>query len=165
MPESKLVALLFDTWEDADRAFAGLDEADALTRHDGGSAPAWTLSHMTAGVDFLINARVRQGSVHPTLGRQFAQFGTTGEADDWPGIQAAVREVRAGLRAYLEPLTDADLERLRFPATGPWPETSLRYILCRAITHHYFHIGEVASKRSRLGHRAGDFPGPLAASL
>ena len=97
MPESKLVALLFDTWEDADRAFVGLGEADALTRHDGGSAPAWTLSHMTAGIDYLINARVRQGSVHPTLGQQFAQFGTTGEADDWPGIQAAVAEVRAGL--------------------------------------------------------------------
>ena len=54
------------------------------------------------------------------------------------------------MRAYLDPLTDADLEGIRFPATGPWPETSLRYILYRAITHHYFHIGKVASKRARL---------------
>ncbi len=29
------------------------------------------------------------------------------------------------------------------------------------LTHHYFHIGEIATKRSRLGQQVGDYPGPL----
>ena len=34
----------------------------------------------------------------------------------------------------------------------------------RTISHHYFHIGEIASKRDRLGHQVGDYPGALTES-
>ena len=37
-------------------------------------------------------------------------------------------------------------------------ESKLAGLLC---AHHYFHIGEIATKRSRLGQRVGDYPGPL----
>ncbi len=37
----------------------------------------------------------------------------------------------------------------------------LRHALLRICAHHYFHIGEIATKRSRLGQQVGDYPGPL----
>ena len=42
---------------------------------------------------------------------------------------------------------------------------SPRYALMRISAHHYFHIGEIAWKRDRLGHSVGDYPGRLEASL
>ncbi len=162
MPRSALVGLLYGAWDDLDRVLEGVTPEEALTRHDGASAFAWTLGHVTGNLDFLVNERVRGGSMHPTLRRQFEAFGTTGDASDWPGVLAAVRDVRASLRPFLEPLTDADLERFRFPATGDWPEISLRYILYRVIAHHYYYIGEIATIRNRHGHPAGDCPGALA---
>lgn len=165
MPASKLVALLLNTWNDADRVFDGLSDAQALERHDGGSCFAWTLSHLTVGMDFFINATLRGGRVHPVLASQYERFGFSGEADDWPGIVSAVKDVRREIRYYLEGLSDEDLERTRVPAVREWPETPLRYILYRQITHHYYHIGEVAAKRSRSGYDAGDYPGPLADAM
>ncbi len=156
---------MFDTWDNADRVYAGLTEVDALKKHDGGSSFAGTLLHITALMDFHINARVRSKEMHPLFARQYQQFWQTGQADDWPGILAAVKEVRASLRAYLEPLTDADLERIKFPPTYQWPEATLRYILYRGVTHNYFHIGEVAAKRDKLGHKVGEYPGPLADAM
>ena len=44
------------------------------------------------------------------------------------------------------------------PAWGPFPATTLRYLVFRTIAHAYYHIGEVATRRGR----EQDFPGALA---
>jgi hypothetical protein len=165
MPKSKLVALLYNTWEDADRVFAGLSDADALERYEGGSCFAWTLFHVTVGMDFFINAVLRGRRVHPTLASAYERFGSSGDADDWPGIQAAVKDVREETRSYLDGLTDEELQQTKVPAVRQWPESALQYIVFRQIAHHYFHIGEVATKRTRLGHDMGDYPGTLADAM
>ena len=73
--------------------------------------------------------------------------------------------MRAAARAYLEPLSPADLD-LTIPYDGSLAHLrerglNLRYAVLRACAHHYFHTGEIASLRSRLGHDAGDYPGRL----
>lgn len=163
----KLGALLFDAWDDLDRAYEGLSIEDAVNHADGSSF-AWTLAHTTNTVDW-INVRIRGLDPHPLLGQGRFRFGGGGVADDWDDICAAVGEVRAALRPYLESVSAADLDRVhpyegsiaRLRETG----LTLRYALSRVIAHHYFHLGEVASKRDRLGHSVGDFPGSLKHSL
>ena len=100
---------------------------------------------------------------HPLLSERHFRMGGTGEADDWPTIRQAVAEVRAGVRDYLSGIGEGDLDRvvpydasitaLREPGVSP------RYSLARMAAHHYFHLGEIATKRSLLGHRVGDYPG------
>ena len=76
-------------------------------------------------------------------------------AEGWKSIQAAVREVRATVRNISQDLGDIELE------AGP-PDllhgSVLRYAIMRAISHHYFHIGEIASKRDRPGTRGRRLP-------
>ncbi len=42
---------------------------------------------------------------------------------------------------------------------------TLRYAILRMSAHHYFHIGEISTKRDRLGHSVGDYPGRLRRCL
>ncbi len=158
---SKLVSLVFNMWDDADRAFAELSAEEATTQHDGGSSFGWTLVHQAAFEDGFINVAVRGLPRHPVLQQQFEQHRASGASDQWPAILDAAREVRASLREYLAPLSDAELETIAAPATSRRPAYALRYILMRDVAHTYFHIGEVASKRDRLGKGTGDYPGPL----
>lgn len=156
---STLVGAVIDMWADVDRAFAGLSEADALARHGGGSAFAWTLQHIAGFADGQINVRLRGGARHPVLLDQFERFREQpGTADQWEAVQRAVRELRAELRAYLEPLSEADVSTLLAPATARAPAQPLRLLLMRDIAHTYYHVGEVAAKRDQLGQRTGDYP-------
>ena len=73
------------------------------------------------------------------------------------------------MRQYLQPLDEQALE-LTIPYDGslaPVRERglSLRYAILRNVAHHYVHIGEIATKRERLGQQAGDYPGLLAEAL
>lgn len=66
--------------------------------------------------------------------------------------------MRDTARRYLDPLTDADLDRsIEFRGR----DNTLRYILMRMAAHRYFHIGDIASIRSRDGHSVGDYPDAL----
>lgn len=163
----KLAALLFDAWHDFDRVYEDLTPGDAVSRADGSSF-AWTLAHTTNTLDW-ISVRVRGLEPHPLLGQDRFRFGGAGEAADWDEIRAAVSEVRAALRPYLESVTTADLDRIHAyeGSIAPLRETglTLRYAISRVIAHHFFHLGEVATKRGRLGHSVGDYPGPLEHSL
>lgn len=158
---SKLVSLVFNMWDDVDRAFGELSPEEATTQDDGGSSFGWTLVHQMAFEDGFINVAIRGLPRHPTLQQQFGQHRSSGASDQWPAILDAVREVRDSLREYLTPLSDADIETIHAPATSRRPANPLRYILMRDVAHTYFHIGEVASKRDRLGKGTGDYPGPL----
>src|SRR3990172_2584467 len=109
MANSKLVGLLFEAWNDFDRALAGLDDAQAVRSADGSSF-AWTAAHVANQVDAWINVRFAGRPPHALIGETRFRVGGSGAADGWPGIRAAVAEVRRAARAYLEPLSDADLD-------------------------------------------------------
>ena len=86
-------------------------------------------------------------------------------ADEWTAVQGGVGEVRDAARRYLENMTDEDLN-LSIPYSGSVTSLRerglvLRYAIMRSSAHHYFHIGEIVSKRDRLGHDVGDYPGLL----
>src|SRR5688572_22904380 len=163
---SRLALELFDMWKDVDRAFADLSEADALERHGGGSAFAWTLVHIAGFEDGQINVRTRGRDRHPVLLDQFERFRETpGTADEWAKIQDAVREMRTELRTYLEGLSEDDIAAMMAPATARTGEQPLIYLLWRDIAHTYYHLGEVAAKRDQLGQRTGDYPSTWEGAL
>ncbi len=165
MPHSKLVGLLLEAWKDMDRVLADLDPEEAVRPLDGGSSIAWTAAHVANQVDDWINVRFQRRAPHQLIGQARFRAGGTGAADDWQAIRAGVQEVRGAARTYLEGLNESDLE-LVIPYDGSFSrlrETGLplRYALLRTCAHHYFHIGEIATKRSALGQRVGEYPGLL----
>lgn len=165
MAKSKLVGLLFEAWKDMDRVLAGLDPAEAVRGLDGGGTFAWTAAHAANQVDAWINVRFQRRAPQGLIGRDRFRAGGSGEADDWQSIQTGVREVRDDARKHLERLAESDLD-LVIPYDGSFAglrETglSLRHALLRICAHHYFHIGEIAAKRSALGQQVGEYPGPL----
>ena len=169
MPQSKLVALVFDTWEDTDRVMEGLTPEHAAENFHGGSSFAWTAGHIANTLDFWVNVRFAGHKPHPLISQSRFRFGGDGEADDWEVIRCGAAEVRSVTRAFIQGMSDVDLE-LSKPYQGSFKELegrdiSLRYYLSRVIAHHYFHIGEIASKRTMLGHNVGDYPGRLAAVI
>jgi len=168
MIESKLPHLLLDAFDDLDRVLHNLSPEDAV-RHTDGSSFAWTHAHIANTIDTWLNVRFQKLDPHTLIGQQRFRFGGTGEAEDWHEIQVGVLAVRVSARTYLEHVTEADLDVVH-PYDGsiePLRETgiTLRYALSKFITHHYFHIGEIATKRDHLGHSVGDYPGILSNSI
>ena len=157
MAVSKLVAMLFDAWDDLDRASEGVTAEEATAQPEGGSSFGWTLRHLAGGLDFWVNTQLRGGSQHPTFAAEHAKYEFSGACGDWDAIAAAARDVRRDIESYLRPLSEDDLATIEVPGQGPYPAVSLRYMVSRSIAHTYFHIGEVATKRGLTG----DFPGPL----
>ncbi len=168
MTESNLPDLLFDAFDDLDRVLRDLSPEDAV-RHADGSSFAWTVAHIANQIDALTNVRIQRLEPHPLIGQQRFRFGGTGEAENWDAIQTGVAEVRATAVAYLDRVTEADLNRVHtYEGSMEYVRETgitLRYVLSRTITHHYFHVGEIASKRDRLGHSVGDYPGILSHSI
>jgi hypothetical protein len=162
------VWLLYDSWEEFDRVTSGLTDVQATVQHDGGSSFAWTAAHLANQVDAWINVRFQEREPHSLVGQDRFRVGGAGTQDDWAAVQRSVEEVQAAARGYLDAMTDDDL-RLVIPYDGsikPLHESGLelRYAVVRAIAHYFFHTGEIAAKRVRLGHEVGDYPGPLRAS-
>jgi DinB superfamily len=163
MVRSKIVGFLFDAWDDFDRVVRDVHPAAMLEQLAGGSSFAWTAGHAAYMVDRWINVRFQGYDPHPLVGEDRFRIGGDGSAKDWSEVQAGVEEVRARARKYLETLEDSDLA-LVVPYEGTflglW-ETGLelRFAVLRASVHHYFHIGEIASKRVTLGQDVGDYPG------
>lgn len=166
---AKIAALLFDAWDDLDRATAGLSAAEATAVQTEGSSFAWTIGHLANQVDAWMNVRFAGLEPHPLIGGQQFRFGGSGAANDWDAIHDAALEVRERARVYLSSVSEGDLDRV-VPYDGSIKHLrqsgiTLRYALHRTIAHHYFHIGEIATKRDWLGHSPGDYPGLMAHSL
>ena len=170
VPASPVVGLVFEGWLDLERAVDQLSAEDALRQVDGGSSVAWTLGHIANQLDTWINVRVQHLGPHPLFDSQHWRMGGTGAADNWDEVRRAFADVRESARAYLEPLDDAALA-VEAPYAGAFEalkgrNVSLRYTLQRIAAHTYFHIGEIASVRSRrLSQQVGDYPGPLLGCL
>jgi hypothetical protein len=165
MARSKLVGLLLEAWNDIYRSLADVRPSEATQQRDGGSSFAWTAAHVANQLDAWINVRFRGRAPHSLIGQSRFRIGGTGAADNWEAIRAGVVEVREAARTYLDSVAEEDLG-LSVPYEGSLSHLrktglSLRYAILRVCAHHYFHIGEIAAKRSLLGQAVGDYPGPL----
>lgn len=156
-----LVRMLFEAWNDLDRAYAEMTEAEATARPDGASSFGWTLSHLAMFPDLVVNVLLGGGEPHPTFAREREEHGFSGDCGDWAAIAEAAREARASVEAALGGMSNADLAETVVPGWAGFPSTTLRYLVYRMIAHMYYHIGEVATRRGR----GDDFPGDLAGVL
>jgi hypothetical protein len=164
-----LVGALFDAWDELDWALSELPSEDLLEPWEGGSAFAWTYGHVANSFDAWINVRFQGLQPHPVIGDHNLRFGASGRVPDWLAIHRGVQEVRETARRYLHGLTEPDLD-LVIPYDGSYAPArqhglSLRFAVLIHVNHHHYHIGEIATKRDRLGRRVGDFPHPHAAML
>jgi hypothetical protein len=155
MPDS-LALLVYQSWSDLDGAVAGLTPEQATERRDGQSAIAWTVGHVSQQVDSWLNMRLQGLPPHPLIRDPRFHTGAEGEADDWPGLLAAVEEVRARARRFLDAEPGPDLG-LRVPYDGgvAYLRTtglSLRYALLSIAAHHFIHGGEIETLRSLRRH-------------
>lgn len=158
MPD-KLIALLLQSWADLDWAVAGLGPESATARH-GGSSIAWTVGHVTNQVDAWLNVRFQALPPHPLIGDQAFRTGGSGAAEDWPSILAAVAEVHASARMFLNSRRAADLDQA-IPYDGAIAYLrpaglSLRHAGMRIAAHHFLHVGEIVTVRAYLGHPLAD---------
>jgi uncharacterized damage-inducible protein DinB len=156
----KVVALMYQSWDDLDHAVAGLTAEEATARHDGGSSIAWTLGHVTHMVDSWLVVNFQGLPPHPVINDTAFARGGGGEANDWPAILAGVKEVRDAARRFLD--QEPDLDRL-IPYHGSIQYLhpvglSLRYALMRIAAHHFVHAGEIVTIRSRMGQPVPDVP-------
>ena len=113
-------------------------------------------------VDSWINTRFQGLSPHPVISQPVFRSGASGDANDWRSIQAAVQEARDASREFLDADPTPDLDRV-IPYDGSIEALrpvglTLRYALMRISAHHFVHVGEIVTIRSRLGHTVGDFP-------
>jgi uncharacterized damage-inducible protein DinB len=162
MATDKLILLMYRAWADIDKAVDGLSPDKATARRDGGSSIAWTFGHVAQMLDSWINANFQGLPRHSIMGQATFRSGGTGEAKDWPAIQAGVQEVRDAARKFLDAEPAPDLDRM-ITYDGSIEDLrpvglSLRYALMRISAHHFVHVGEIVTIRSRLGHTVGEFP-------
>ena len=155
MPE-KLTLLMYQSWTDLDLAIDGLTSEQATTRYDHGSSIAWTVGHVTTQLDWWIKLRFQGRPPHQAFSREVFRTEASGKATDWSGILAGMLDVRANARRFLDSEPGPDLDRVipydgaigYLHATG----LPLRFALMSIAAHHFQHVGEIVTIRSRLGH-------------
>jgi len=113
-------------------------------------------------IDSWINKMFVGIPPHSLISLRAFRPGGGAEADDWPAVQAAVREVRDASRRFLDADPAPDLDRM-IPYDGSIEDLrpvglSLRYAIMRISAHHFVHVGEIVTNRRRLGHTVGEFP-------
>lgn len=157
--------VLIAAWEDLDRALEGVSEAEATRQVLQGSSFAWTLAHVTAGIESWLNVHFQSFEPDPLIMQERFRFGGTGAAADWREIREAVAGVRARALPYMLGLSEADLE-LTLPYYGSHSAfrehgIQLRAAILQNAVHHHYHVGEIVTKRELLGHEPGTFPGNI----
>jgi hypothetical protein len=156
----KLIHYMYQSWADLDRVTVGLTFEEATTPYDNGSSIAWTVGHVTTQIDSWLNMRIQGIAPHPVFDRKIFRTGGDGRAENWDEIFAGMQDVRARARAFLVGNPAPDLDRtvdydgaiVHVRITG----LSLRYALLTIAAHHFLHVGEITTIRSRLGHSLED---------
>lgn len=159
-----LVGALFDAWDEVDLVLAGVAPAEMVEPWGGGSAFAWTYGHVANSVDAWLDVRFQGLAPHPVIGDLDLRFGGSGRVDDWATIARGATEVREAARRYLQGVGEPDLDHVlpydgslvALRATG----LSLRHAITVNLVHHRYHIGEIATKRTQLGHTVPHLSGP-----
>lgn len=156
------VHLLLKAWDEIDRALADVAPNDLTRQIEGGSSFAWTLAHVTHGVDSWINGRFLGLPPHAIYAGGGFLFGGDGRAENVNAIRVAVDEIRASARPFLLH-TSTDFDRVE-PYDGsflPFREHGIQLsqaVLQNAV-HHIFHLGEIVAKRGLMGYETDSFPG------
>jgi hypothetical protein len=156
------VRLLQTAWNDIDRAIADVRHEDLTRQIRGGSSFAWTLGHITHGIDSWINVRFLKQDPHPLYEDGRFLFGGDGRADDWSDIRNAVTEIRErALPFLLDGATDLDQFVPYDGSFQPFRRhgMQLRAAILQNTVHHIFHLGEIVTKREWMGYDTGSFPG------
>ena len=158
MPD-RLIRFMYESWATFDAQTDGLTVAELTARHNGGSAIAWTLGHLTTMLDSWINTRFQGLAPNPVISDPNFRNGGNGEAPDWPAIRAAVDETRRAARKYLDAKLSPDLDQV-IPYDGSIKDLRpiglrLSYAIMRITAHHLMHAGEVATIRTSLGYPEG----------
>ena len=129
LPAESILYALQRNWDMVDTALEGLDDA-AMARQpsNGCNSAAWILWHMTRVVDTFIHTRFRSIPQIWIQDGWHEKFGMPGDAEDrgvgWTADQVAewtppskeaqigyYGAVKAAAVAYIESLTEADLEK------------------------------------------------------
>ena len=153
--DQQVIQVTYQSWADLDRAIAGLDEAQATAREGGLSSIAWTVGHLTQMVDSWLNVRFQGLPPQPLLTGPAFAMGSSGEVEGWPAIIEALASVQGSARHFLDSPPDIGLD-LTVPYTGSieWLRPhglQLRYALLRIAAHHFGHVAEILTTRTRLG--------------
>ena len=168
MASDKQIGLLYEAWADLDRVIEGLDALTATRSLEGGTSIAWAVAHVTTQVDSWVNVRLAGLSPHRVISdTRFRLNGSGVPKEDWQLILGSIDEVRRSARQYLDNSPPMDtlapytgsLEYLRESGI------TLRYAVLKMSAHHYFHIGEISTRRDLLGHSVGDYPGRMSECL
>jgi hypothetical protein len=137
-------------------------------RYRHGSSIAWTLAHVTHGVDSWFNVRFQGMQPHQLYAGGRFLFGGDGRATDWDTIRTGVNEVRKRAMPWLlDSATDFDLivpyagSYLPFRRHG----MQLRAAVLQNAFHHVFHLGEIVTKREWLGYSTDRFPGDYTVAI
>lgn len=168
MTSDKQIGLLYEAWKDLDRVTDGLDTLTATRRLEGGSSIAWAIAHVTAQIDSWVNVRLAELSPNQVISSARYRLNGGGVVEeDWQPILRSINEVRGSARQYLD--SSPPMDSL-VPYTGSIDYLresgiTLRYAILKISAHHYFHIGEISTKRDRLGHSVGDYPGRMEKCL
>ncbi|MCE2465327.1 MAG: DinB family protein [Dehalococcoidia bacterium] len=168
MSNDKQVGLLYEAWADLDRVTDGLEPIPATQPLEQGSSIAWAVAHVTNHLDRWMHGLFVGLPLHPFIGHTRFRFNGGGiDPGEWQMIRNSVGEVRESVSRYLD--GEPDMDAL-VPYSGSRDHLrdsglTLRNAILRASAHHYFHIGEISTKRDRLGHSVGDYPGRLLRCL
>lgn len=168
MSNDKQVGLLYEAWADLDRVTDGLEPNAATQSLEQGSSIAWAVAHVTNHLDRWMHDLFMGLPQHHFIGNPRFRFDGCGMVPrEWQMIRNSVSEVRESVRRYLDESPDMDV---LVPYSGSHEHLresgiTLRYAILRMSAHHYFHIGEISTKRDRLGHSVGDYPGHLLQCL
>ena len=123
----------------------------------GGNHPLWCLGHLIYSEGNLV-AALCQGQENPNAAWEelFGQGSTpTTDASDYPTMEelfAKFEEIRASTMAYLETITDADLEKPSH-AEGEMKDWfgTVGQCLAAVPVHFAFHGGQIADARRAAG--------------
>lgn len=160
-----MAALMLDALDDLARSLEGMDKSGAERREAGFSPVSWTVAHIAQHIDSWVN-NILAG--HPRnnffAGTEFAK-GASGEGADWQTVSGVLSEVLGRSRAFLEIVSQAELERAEVYQGSMQPlrgkSVTGNYRLARLTAHIYYHIGEIVTIRTARGEKVGDFPGLL----
>ena len=129
----------------------------------GGNHPLWVIGHLARGESDLLDCFIHgRENRFPELESKFAMKTTpTTNANDYPSMEelmAKFEEIRAATLAYVDTLTEADLDK---PSKAPEEFGdffgTIGKCLSAMCTHVSFHAGQVADARRAAGR------GPLMA--
>lgn len=164
-----LAALLIDTLDDFDRSIENLTSLAAEKRLPGFSSIGWIVAHMAQHLDSWVVVSLAGNSRNEFIANLEFNFGGSGPSLEWAAIKQEYAVTLTKSRHYLEAVNEAPLSKESLY------EGSLKavrgktitgnYRLAKLITHLYYHIGEITTIRSAMGHEISVFPGPLPTIL